>query len=164
MKRIKRKKNPELVNIYRFSKDGFEPKYQDHLEDRIIDYLKLNKLNYPEHIRESLTKHKIIKDWKNYLIGIFVFIHEPDLRYREHLTNHIKNRKNYKWYKASISKDTLVFRDKDYILEENNLKIAGSIKYWDNVYIPIQNLKIFNVGLLDWDTEIDYNDPYYTDY
>ncbi len=144
-----KRKNPETVDIFRFSKNGFQPIYQTRLEEKINYFLNDDIDKYPLHIRRELQKHKIIENWKDYLFGIFCFIGKPDIEIAKHLTNHIKNKKDYRWFKGQVSSNTVVFIDADYILEHKNIREVSEFKHWDNVYIPKQFLKVYNVEVWD---------------
>lgn len=148
------------IILYRFSKEGFAPIYQQY-HARSIEYLSnLNKesLNqYPEHLHSHIihSQQEILPNWHEYTNGVFAFADNfPDNKTIEHLLNHLTNeqKKSYQWWSAEISENEYCFQIyNNQLWKKNALKtIKEVIKNQETeIFIPSQFLNISNIQKVD---------------
>ncbi|WP_297419081.1 hypothetical protein [Clostridium sp.] len=153
-----------MVTIYRFSEDGFVPKYQNKIIDKVKYWrnFKIDKTIQDwqiESFNTAINKAKSIKinDIKN---AVFAFVNKPSIGESRLLLNHLSKEQKCKrkWYKAEIDETAIVYADTDIVGKVEHLdkfilsELLGQYPYYSAVIIPkesiklIRNIEIINQG------------------
>lgn len=134
-----------LIDIYRFSEDGFIPKCQHTIIDK-INYWRNYDLNEditPEWQIDGFKK--MIEKSINFDIGeakssVFVFVGKPDYESTRLLLNHLcdEEKQKRKWYKAKLDISAVVYADSD---------VIGKIEHLDRMILSDMLSKCTPTGI-----------------
>lgn len=151
-----------MVTIYRFSEDGFIPKYQNKLiED--VEYWRNFKID------NSIPKWQIetFKDIINRMTNIntdeiknstYAFINKPSYNESRLLLNHLSRKEKYKrkWYKAEIDENAIVYADDSIVGKVEHLdkfvlnNFISKYLYNFAIIIPKESIKLIkNVEIIN---------------
>ena len=143
-----------MIEIHRFSEDGFSPKHQDYFLnnwrtcfdhfylDDLPDHLKKHVLDYYEEMKKYINSvPSFFDDWE---YGVFIFIKSLDDVDVDFYLNHLKyNEKNArKFWKAYLPDYVFVyvFGDKGFPIYMK-LKDAVNERY-DECFIPKKTIEL----------------------
>ena len=136
-----------MVQISRFSIDGFVPKFQE-------EYVDFNKRKQIFANRPILAESTYIDT--NCVEGVFAFIKGyEDVALLDHLT--LEQQLSYSWYEADIEHNADIFEYGPPILKKNSVKIGDIYKNcpWC-IFIPsssikkIKNIRYIKTGIKDY--------------
>ena len=143
-----------MIDIYRFSEDGFIPKYQSKIVEDVLYWRNFKEFDFIpkwniKHTEKTIEKAKAINidEIKN---SVFSFIGKPDKRLSRFLLNHLPNEEHSKrrWYKGKIPEHVAVFADSDIVGKIENLDrfILGDLlnlySWYDSVIIPASSISL----------------------
>lgn len=148
------------TKLYRFSLDGFVPKFQsfhvDCLEKGLVDF-KNNFENYPLHLRPYIYESykEVLKNWRDFDTGVFSFLSDlPDRKIIKLLLNHLtEEQKNlYSWWSAEISINEYCFevgngklwKEKGFFTIEDMINKKAYEVFIPKQYLQIQNIEKLN--------------------
>lgn len=100
--------------VCRFSRTGFEPQFQDHLENSVKYLLQQDFSQMPSHLVPYLKEavKEVNPDWKSHLVGFWVFLgcqKDQDSEQVRHQLNHLKNTEGFKWFERVLHENTLCY-------------------------------------------------------
>lgn len=133
-----------MILCYRWSKDGFIPKMQNHQKiktDSMSEALKeIDKM--PKHLQPFIKKHietySVDKDFSYF--GLFAFVSKPNEKDYQFYLNHLDDKPDFKndFHSKLFDENTIVYQDDgffDHIKNKMTLKEALE-RNLSAIYIP----------------------------
>jgi len=145
-----------MIDIYRFSEDGFIPKYQSKIVGDVLYWRDFKDFGIvPKHLIkhfETTVEKAKTRNIDEIKYSVFSFIRKPDKSISNFLLNHLSNEEynKRKWYKGIIPKHVTVFADSDIVGKIKNLDkfVLGDLlnlyPWYDSVIIPELSIKFIN--------------------
>ena len=137
-----------MIDIYRFSEDGFTPKYQNKIIEDILYWRSFKDFDIIpkhliEHFEKTIEKAKT-RNIDEIKYSIFSFVGKPNKNIYKFLLNHLSNEEynKRKWYHGKIPKQGTVFADNDIVGKVKNLdkfvleELLKLYPWYDSVIIP----------------------------